>query len=239
MNHEVRAWHSPILGREMTLQVFGHAGARLLVFPTTMGTHSEWPDRRMHEVLRDHLDHGWLQMICVDQVHDESWYAKGMHPGAMAWRHLQYDRYVAEEVVPFSASINANPFLIATGASFGAYHALCFGFRHPDLVHRLIGMSGLYDITRMTSGYSDANVYACNPFAFMANEHDPGRLAAFRRQDIILAIGRDDPSYPNNAEFSRILWDKGIGNALRVWDGWAHDWPWWERMIRMYVGGHD
>lgn len=239
MKHEVRAWFSPSLGREMTVQVFGHAGARLLVFPTTLGTHAEWPDRRMHEVLRDHLEQGWLQMICVDQVHQESWYADGLHPAAMARRHLQYDHYVATEVLPFSAERNGNPFVIAAGASFGAYHAACFGLRHPGLVHRIIGMSGLYDITRMTGGYSDNAVYACNPMAFMANEHDPARLAAFHRQDIILAIGRDDPSCGNNSEFSGILWRQGIGNALRIWDGWAHDWPYWERMIRLYVGGHD
>jgi esterase/lipase superfamily enzyme len=65
------------------------------------------------------------------------------------------------------------------------------------------------------------------------------RLAAFRKQDIILAIGRDDPSCPNNVDLSALLWDKGIGNALRIWDGWAHDWPYWEKMARMYVGGHD
>lgn len=239
MKHEIRTWHSHALGREMTLQVLGHAGARLLVFPTTLGTHSEWPDRRMHEVLRDHLEAGWLQMICVDQVHNESWYAKGMHPGAMAWRHLQYDRYVHQEVLPFTASINPNPFVIATGASFGAYHAVCFGFRHPESVQRIIGLSGLYDIKQMTGGYSDPNVYACNPFEFMPNEQDPTRLEAFRQQDIILAIGQDDPSAANNTQLSGILWGKGIGNALRVWDGWAHDWPYWELMIRQYVGGHD
>lgn len=239
MKHAMHTWHSPALGRDMTLQVFGHAGARLLVFPTTLGTHSEWPDRRMHEVLRDHLDHGWLQMFCLDQVHDESWYNKSLHPGAMAWRHLQYDQYVTGEVLPFTESVNPNPFVIATGASFGAYHAVCFGLRHPDQVHRIIGMSGLYDITQMTDGYTDANVYACNPSAFMANEHEPARLEAFRRQDIILAIGRDDPSCANNTQLSGILWSKGIGNALRLWDGWSHDWPYWEKMIRMYVGGHD
>ncbi len=239
MKHELRTWHSPALGREMTLQVFGHAGARLLVFPTTLGTHAEWPDRRMPEVLRDHLESGWLQMFCLDQVHDQSWYARGMHPGAMAWRHLEYDRYLHEEVLPFTASLNPNPFVIAAGASFGAYHAVCFGLRHPEAVHRIIGMSGLYDIRQQTGGYSDPNVYACNPFEFMAGEKDPARLEAFRRQDIILAIGRDDPSCGNNQAFSGILWARGIGNALRIWDGWAHDWPYWEKMIRLYVGGHD
>src|SRR5205814_9965279 len=28
------------------------------------------------------------------------------------------------------------------------------------------------DLTRLTGGYSDANVYACNPFDFMRHEHD-------------------------------------------------------------------
>ena len=100
-------------------------------------------------------------------------------------------------------------------------------------------MSGLYDIKQLTGGYSDHNVYACNPADFMRHEHDPSRLDAFRRQDIILAVGRDDAARVNNEELSATLWSKGIGNALRIWDGWAHDWPYWERMVRTYIGGHD
>jgi esterase/lipase superfamily enzyme len=190
-------------------------------------------------VLGDHLENGWLQLVCVDHVHEESWYNKSLHPGARAWRHLQYDHYLLTEVLPFTSTANANPFLITVGASFGAYHAACFGFRHPTRVHRILGMSGLYDVKELTGGWSDDNVYRCNPFDFMRHEHDSVRLAAFRRQDIILAIGREDPSYANNVELSSLLWEKGIGNALRTWDGWAHDWPYWEQMVRLYIGGHD
>jgi len=223
----------------MDLLVFGHAGARVLVFPTSLGTCREWADRRMHEVLGDHIHNGSIQLFCVDQVHGESWYGEHLHPGARAWRHLQYDAYLLNEVLPFTAWKNPNPYLITTGASFGAYHAFCFGLRHPDRVNRMIGLSGLYDIKRQTGGYSDANVYAANPQDFIRHEHDPARLDAFRRQDIILAIGRDDLNVEDNRALSTALWDKGIGNALRLWDGWCHDWPYWERMIRLYIGGHD
>ena len=48
----------------------------------------------------------------------------------------------------------------------------------------------------------------------MQHEHDPGRLEAFRRQDIILAIGRDDSSCENNQHLSAALWDKGIGKEI-------------------------
>lgn len=239
MHHEIVSWMSPLLGRDMTLQVIGHAGARVMVFPTSMGTHTEWTDRRMHEVLRDHLDAGWIQLYCVDQPHHENWGNAAVAPGHRAYVHGLYYRYLREEVLPFTAWKNTNPFVIVTGASLGASHAVTFGLKHPESVGRILGMSGLYDITRMTAGYSDGNVYAVNPMDFMRHEHEPGRLEAFRRQDIILVIGRDDPMHDSNREFSGLLWSKGIGNALRVWDGFAHDWPSWEQMVRLYLRGHD
>jgi esterase/lipase superfamily enzyme len=57
--------------------------------------------------------------------------------------------------------------------------------------------------------------------------------------DIILAIGRDDQMRANNEWMSHVLHGRGIGHALRLWDGWAHDWPWWRQMVVTYIGGHD
>ena len=239
MNREHHRWRSPSLGREMDLLVFGHAGARVLVFPTSMGRFFEWEDQRMIAALGEHLERGWLQLWCVDSVDAESWYNKGVHPTVRAARHGQYERYLLEEVLPLSWHRNANPFLITTGASFGAYHAVNFAFRHPGLVGRVLGMSGLYDIKEQTGGYSDESVYFQNPSDYIQHEHDPARLAALRRMDIILAIGRDDSMRANNEWMSRVLHGRGIGHALRIWDGWAHDWPWWREMVVRYVKGSD
>ena len=76
MSIQQHGWHSPALRRDMELLVLGHGGARVLVFPTSLGNRYEWPDRRMHEVLGEHLERGWIQLFCLDQVHDESWYGK-------------------------------------------------------------------------------------------------------------------------------------------------------------------
>ena len=152
---------------------------------------------------------------------------------------MQYDLYLLNEVLPFTKQHNPNSFLINTGTSFGAYHAVNFAFRYPHLVDRVIGLSGLYDIKRFTEGYSDENVYFNNPCDFIKNEHEQGRLAALRHMDIILAIGHDDSACSNNEALSSTLWSKNIWHAMRIWDGWAHDWPWWKQMIRLYIGGHD
>jgi esterase/lipase superfamily enzyme len=188
--------------------------------------------------LAPHLEAGYLQLFCVDSVDAESWYGWHLPPCRRVCRQAQYDRYLLNEVVPFSLGQNANPFLIATGPSFGAYQAANFAFRHPEIVARLLGMSGLYDIQRFAGGQDD-QVYFHNPVAFLANEHEPARLAALRKMDIILAVGRDDPLREGNVYLSGLLWGKNIWHALRIWDGFAHDWPVWARMLPLYIGGHD
>ena len=223
----------------MELLAFGHAGARVVVFPTSKGRFFEWEDRGMMHTLGEHLDRGWLQIFCVDSVDAESWYANWLHPSDRARRHAQYDAYILNEVLPLTQRVNNNPFLITTGASFGAYHAMNFGLRYPHLVGRVLAMSGFYEMKRWTDGFSDINVYSHNPMDFIAHEHDHGRLEAMRRMDIIMAIGRDDTLFGNNQAFTNILWRKGVWPALRIWDGWCHDWPFWQNMILNYIGGSD
>ena len=239
MNREFHRWFSPHLQRDMELLVFGHAGARLLIFPTSKGRFYEWEDRGMMNVLADPINAGQLQVFCVDSVDEESWYAWWKHPGSRAWRQTEYDRYLCDEVLPLTRSKNPDMTMITLGASFGAYHALNFALRHPELVGRAIGLSGVYDISYWASDYSGGDVYFHNPVAYMANEANLGRLSALQRMDIILAVGRDDRLREQSERLSSVLWGRGIGNALRLWDGWAHDWPFWTQMIKQYIGGHD
>jgi esterase/lipase superfamily enzyme len=240
MRRDYHRWFSPALGRDMELLVYGHSGARVLVFPSSMGRFFEWEDRAMiHDALGYQIEQGWLQVCCVDSVDEESWYARGKHPHDRAIRHAQYDAYVRDEVLPLLGYINPNPYLITTGVSFGAFHAMSFALRYPHLVGRVIGLSGVYDVRDIIGGYSDDIVYHYNPADFVIGESDGDRLAAMQRMDIIMAIGRDDRMRGANDYFSGRLWSKGIGNALRIWDGWSHDWPYWAKMLPTYIGGHD
>lgn len=223
----------------MDLLVFGHAGARVLVFPTSQGRFFEWEDQGMVRALGEHLRNGWVQLFCVDSVDAESWYARWKPVQDRARRQTDYESYLLHEVLPFSRHRNSNPFLMATGASFGAYHAADVAFRHPTQFNRVIGMSGLYDIKEMTRGQSGGEVFAHDPSHYVSHVQDQGWLEAMRRMDIILVTGQGDAFVENNRHMSRALWERGIGNALRLWDGWAHDWPWWRQMIVTYIGGHD
>src|SRR5678815_2034765 len=202
MNREYHKWFSPALQREMEVLVFGSGGTRAIVFPTSLGRFYQWEDFGMLEPLRSRLEDGAIQLFCVDSVDAESWYAKWRPPNERVGRHVEYDRYLLEEVVPFTAKNNPSPALTTTGASFGAFHAVNFAFRHPELVTRVLGMSGLYDVRNFAPGATCDALYFNNPGDYLANGHDQKRLDALRRIDITLAIGRDDPSCANNVSFS-------------------------------------
>jgi esterase/lipase superfamily enzyme len=239
MHRQYHRWWSPSLGRDMELLEYGHGGAHVIAFPTSQGRFFEWEDRGMIGALWHPLEHGHFHLVCVDSVDAESWYAGWKHPGARAWRQEQYDAYIVNEVLPFAHWRVGHPFTVVTGASFGAYHALDVGLRHPDRVNRILSMSGMCDVRSFADGFYNETVYFHNPADFVANEHDGWRLDALRRQDIILAVGNGDRLVHQNRELSAKLWEKGIGNALREWDGFAHDWPVWHKMVNLYLGGHD
>ena len=239
MKREYHRWFSPALQRDMELLVFGHHGARVLAFPTSRARFYEWEDCGMIGALREHLERGWLQLFCVDSVDGESWYNYAAHPSWRAHRHNQYDHYLFAEVLPFLLEVNRNPFLIVVGASFGGYHALNFGLRHAEAVSRILALSALCDIRPFVHGHYDQNVYFNNPIDFLPNESEPARLEALRHLDIILTVGRDDRMLAGNQALSHVLWAKEIGHALRIWDGWYHDWPHWRKMLPLYIGGHD
>jgi esterase/lipase superfamily enzyme len=239
MRRDYHSWFSPALGRQMELLVFGHAGAPALVFPTSMGRFYEFEDRGMIAALAWQIEQGWLQLFCVDSLDGETFYNYHWAVSARLFRHDQYEHYLRTELIPLIRNMNAMPYLMATGCSFGAFHALNFALRHPGLINRVVALSGHYDIRSFFGDYYGDEVYFHNPLDYVPGINDHAALEALRRTDIIMATGRDDPHAWSNYQLSGALWNKGVGNALRIWDGWCHDWPYWQRMINQYIGGPD
>lgn len=231
MTRAYHKWYSPALGREMELLVFGYAGPPLLVFPTSMGRFYDYEDRGMIAAVRDKLERGELHAFCVDSVDAESWYNKSVHPALRAARHNDYDRYLADEVAPFIKGANSSAPPVATGCSFGGYHAVNFAMRHPDIVSGCVSMGGAFDIHQFLDGYYDENCYFNCPPDYLPNLSDAWFLDRIRALRIVLATGETDICRDENLRLSRILNEKGIPHWLDVWgDGTGHDWPWWQQM---------
>ena len=242
MTRAYHRWLSPILGRDMELLVFGEAGARVIVFPTRDGRFYDYENWRMVEVVWDKIEAGFIQLICVDSIDRESLYADWMEPAGRIARHLQYESYILNEVLPFTEYRNPNPFVIAHGCSLGAYHAVNIAFRHPTRFGKVVALSGRYDLTLSVGSFRglfdhhyDDLVYFNNPSHYVPRIDDPLLLDHLRRLEITLAIGEEDAFLDNNRAFSQALWNKGIWHGFHVWDSEAHRPRWWRRMTPLYL----
>lgn len=235
MHREHHRWDSPALGRPMELIWYGNWGRPLLAFPTSLGRPTQNEDGGLIEALADTIDSGQIQVCCPDTVDEESWYNKGAHPAWRVRRHDQYDRYVAAELAPFIRGKARREDLITYGASFGAYHATNFSFRHPELVSRVVSFSGVYDIHQFLDGYWDESCYFHCPTAYIAN-YDADWIRRVSHLGVVVATGEHDHLVAPNREFAALLQTKGIPVHHEIWPGvFGHDWPFWREHLRRFV----
>jgi len=242
MNREYHHWYSARLRRDMEFLVFGHAGAKVLIFPTRDGRFYEYENLRIVDTLRDKINAGYLQLFCIDSIDHETFYCFWCRPEDRIKRHMLFEDYVIHEVIPYMNAKNPHPCTIAHGCSLGAYHAANIAFRHPHLFQKLVAFSGRFDLTLnvehfkdLFDGYYDDNVYFHTPSHFLPNLHCEEQLKYLRQMDITLIIGKEDPFLQNNRELSHILHGKAIQHAFYEWNGRAHQGYFWRQMAPLYL----
>lgn len=226
----------------MELLVFGHSGAKVLVFPTREGRFFDYENWGLVDALRPAIDGGHLRLFCVDGVDSESLYCHSAPPPARIERHRQYESYILEEVIPLMRAENGAPSLVVHGCSIGAYHAMNLALRHPAQFCKVVAVSGRYDLTRpvgpftdLFSGYYSEDVYFITPNHYLPSLNDSGILEAIRRLDITLAVGELDPFFESNRALSQTLAGKGVEHRLAIWPGEAHRARYWREMIPHYL----
>lgn len=242
MRRDYRRWYSPRLHRDMELLIFGHAGAKVLMFPTRDGRFWEYEKLDVVASLAGKVEAGHLQLYCIEGLAQETFYDRRLHPADRMRRHAAFEEYVLNEVMPLMASANPHECTMALGCSLGAFQAASLAFRHPQLFRKLVALSGRYDLTievecfgDLFDGHYGDDVYFHMPTHFLPGLHCEWRLEKLRRMDIVLAVGAADPFLDNNRHLSRLLDDKGVRHRLHLWDGRAHRAGAWRKMAALYV----
>jgi esterase/lipase superfamily enzyme len=226
----------------MELLVFGHAGAKVLVFPTRQGRFFDYENWGLIAALSQSIERGLLHVFCVDSVDSEGLYCHSAPPRARIARHNQYEQYILGEVIPFMCKGAQHCFLIAHGCSIGAYHAVNLALRHPGLFGKVVALSGRYDLTKsvgpfpdLFDGYYDEDIYFHTPTHFLPQWEEPAALLAMRRTEIILAVGEDDHFKSSTEQLSHQLSSKEVPHTLAIWSGEAHRAYHWRQMVRLYL----
>ena len=238
MNREYHKWWSPSLGRDMELMIYGHGGFPVIAFPSSRGRYYDYENNGMIGSVHWQYEQGHIQAFCVDSVDTESWYNRYAHPYYRVQRHMQYENYILNEVVPLIRGRNQNPRLGLTGCSFGGYFAMNFALKYPWTFSDCVSMSGAFDIHQFIGNYYDDNCYFNCPPDYMQGMTDHHMLERFRHNSrLVLATSEWDPCLDENWRMARILGSKNVPHWLDVWGaGTKHDWPYWREMAVKYFG---
>jgi len=245
MHIEEHHWHSPRLERNMGVKVYGHWGQPYIVFPCSRGRYFDYEGMGMVAAIAPFIDSGRIKLFCVDSIDAHSWYDFSVPPAERNARHEQYDRYITEEMIPFvRGHCNDDRLRIMTnGCSMGAFHAVNFFLRHPDLFAGTIALSGLYRLDRPEFGNAAddlAAVYYNSPVSYLPGLSDPWYLDRYRERAIIIAVGQgawEEEAIEDTRTLDHIFRDKGIGTWIDYWGHDVnHDWPWWYKQMNYFLG---
>jgi esterase/lipase superfamily enzyme len=239
MKVEYHKWWSPNIGYEMELKVYGHWGIPFLVFPCAGGTFHEYEDFGMVDTIKDFIESGKMKLYTIGSLDNESWLSN-KHPAEKARRHLDYDRYVVEEVIPFIYNdCNGKIDIYTTGNSLGAYHSANFFFKHPHIFKGCLALSGIYRLNHFVGEYMDTNVYYNSPLHYLPNLTDKYYLNAIKSGKITICVGQgawDEECLADTIKLKEILENKSIPHWIDIWGKDVnHDWPWWKKQIRYFL----
>jgi esterase/lipase superfamily enzyme len=224
-----------------TVLAYGHYGRPVVAFPSENGDVHDWETRGMVDALGDLLEGGRLKLYCVPSFDSESWTRRDLPLEERARRHGHYEWWVLTRLVPFVQTDSHTHELIATGASFGAYHSANFCLKRADLFPLAICLSGVYDVSVQGGGERGDAVYFNNPMDYVAHLHGD-HLDWLRGQaSVLLVCGQGQwedttGALESTKRFGSLLGEKGIRHEVDLWGhDVPHDWPSWRRQIAHHL----
>lgn len=239
VTHRIRSAH---VGKDVLCVRWGFYGAPVLLFPTAGGDAEECERFKMLHVLAPLVDAGRIKVYSCDSVGGQALTQRRDHPAGYFPRvQNQFDRFVAEEFVPWIREDCRTPDIeiVTAGASIGAFNAVAAICRHPDLFRLAIGMSGTYDVSKwLDAADQDKDFYFASPVHFVPNLPEGPHLAQLRKRFVLIATGQGDYEDPAESwRMASVLGRKGVPNRVDAWSReHRHDWNTWREMLPKYLG---
>lgn len=232
------------MGRSMHVWCYGHWGAPVIAFPTAAGFAHEWEAQSMVTNLAHLIGSGRIKLYCPESNVAESWTQKRGDPRVRAQRHRAYESFVTETLVPFVRQDCASSELAmaAAGASVGGYYAANFALKYPETFRYALCLSGRYEISHFTGGFTNDDVYFNNPLAYLPNLHGE-HLDRIRRSTHLTLVCGQGPFEEGCLEETQAMMAlcaaKGIPHDGDIWGPEvAHDWGWWKKESLLYLTRH-
>ncbi len=235
MHREINSWYSPRLNKEMEIVEYGYFGTALLLLPTAAADYLEYERFLLIDAIQPYIDAGKIKVYSINSINSESWLNSKIGGRQKIERHMEFNEYIYNEVVPFiKGRTSQETPIITCGASFGALHSANLFFKNPSAINGCIAMSGVYDLGSYSKGYWDNDCYWNSPLHYLKDLGEGAHLDMIRgSQHIHFLSGSGDYEDPDGSRYiSGLLNHRGVKHNLDVWGhDIKHDWPTWRAML--------
>ncbi|MDR6515314.1 alpha/beta fold hydrolase [Chryseobacterium camelliae] len=225
-------YYSNILGLHIPVEITGHYGYPVIMFPTSQGSYTQNNDFHLNGSVSWLVEQGKIKLYNLQTIDSRSFYDDGIPPQERIRNYERYVQFLVQEFVPYIQKLHQTHRVAVAGASFGGYHAANLAFRFPDLVSHLICLSGAFSIRNFMDGYSDDLVYFNCPNEFVKNDE----AWKYRHMHIVLSTSDQDICRDKNIDMAELLRAKGIDFWYDERKWISHDWPLWRMVFPMFMG---
>lgn len=238
--------HSLPLGDARVI-AHGEWGRPVLAFASDSGRAEDFEDNGLLAAVAGLVDEGRVKIYCLDSFEGGSWRRGDLPLELRAQEHQRFEDFVVNDVFPFIVDdCGGRRDVLATGCSFGAYHAANVSLKHAHLFPEAICLSGAYDMSKMGWGWRGDAFYFNNPVDYVANLHGEHLEWLQGHVHLTLVAGQgpwEDDSASGALQSTRrlagLLAEKRIPHELDLWGhDSAHDWPWWQRQLAYHLPRH-
>jgi len=238
MQRRYEVIHSPAVGRNMQLLVFGHYGEPVIAFPSGGGQYFDFENNGMIGAVGHLIEAGKVKIYCPESLDNESWLNHGVDPHWRGYRHNAYQDFIVKDLAPAIRRDCQSPEIkiALVGCSLGAYHAANFALKFPHVFHHALCMSGRYDMGDICGNSSSMEVYYNNPIAYIPNLHGYSLEHVRANTHLVLVCGQgawEEKCLSETHRLADLLAEKGISHERDIWGhDVEHHWYWWRKQIK-------
>ena len=139
-------YYSNTLNRNINLEVTGHWGHPILMFPSSGGQFTQNTDFGLVGSVMNFIDEGKVKIYNVETIDMMSFYDDHMDSGTKIHNYELYMQFLKNELIPYIQKECNTHRIGVSGVSFGGFHAANTAFRFPDLISHYIGMSAAFNV---------------------------------------------------------------------------------------------
>ena len=240
MNIQYIKRYSHHLGREMEFKIYGHGGKPVMFIPCQGGRFYDFENFHMIEHWAPFIEAGRCTVFSVDCIDNEAWAGTHLPPRQRLENHEKWYHYIVDELVSEICHVCGRGDILPFGCSMGAMHAANLFFRRPDLFDGVFAISGLYEPLDLFVDYMDDLLYNNCPVFYLANmPTDHPYLSMYAHRKMMFVVGQgtwEDDLLASTRRLDTVCKQKGIGARFEYWGfDVDHDWPWWFKMVQLYV----